>query len=440
MKTSRQLKEERSLLETEANTLIQLAKTETRSFSAEENTKIVDLETRITKLDDEIRAAEASEKLAARAAGAAAAAKPEDKLAEDFSFRELLLQATSKTREGLYREMHDEAIKEARASGIAINPNAIMVPAFIMERSNFGTKSKRAMSSSGTAGGYTIQTEVMGYIEALRAESILMRLGADFMDGLVGNIDMPRENAVYTPAWETETGAANESDPTFTRLQLSPKRLAGYLDMSNQLLLQSSSSIEQRIKMQIVKGQAQAIDKVGIKGGGSQEPTGIIGNSDVTVCYAGGATSNGTNVDGAAPVFADAIALKTAVAKNNGLSGNLAFLTTPNVAGVWQLAKRDAGSGLFTWDADNSRVAGYQAYENSNVPSNLTKGSGTGLSAIIFGDFSNVIIAQWGGLEILTDSYTQALTGTTRLVANTYTDIGIVQPKKFAVIKDAIAA
>lgn len=443
MKTSRELKEQRAAVEAQANEIINKAKgEENRALTDEENRSIITLTEQLGKLDLEIEAAHAREKLAARSAGSGTGGDSEDRAAQKYSFNEAFSSAMNRRGpEGFLREMHEEAVKEARAAGVSINPGAIMVPQFILERQHFGRTKRDMTAGTGTQGGYNVQTDVVGYIDALRAESIILKIGGQFIGGAVGNIDMPAENAVFTPAWETENGTADESSPSYTRVQFSPKRLAGFIDVSNQLLMQTSPAFEQYIRNQIVLGQAQAIDKVAIKGGGSNEPTGIIANSSVTVCYAGGATSNGTNADGIAPIFADAINLKTAVAKNNGLSGSLAFLTTPNVAGVWQLAKIDAGSGLFTWDSNTNKVAGYTAYENSNVPSTLTKGSsGATLSAIIFGDFSQLMVVQWGGMEILMDNYTQALDGITRMVVNTYTDLGVLKPKKFAVIKDAVAA
>jgi hypothetical protein len=74
----------------------------------------------------------------------------------------------------------------------------------------------------------------------------------------------------------------------------------------------------------------------------------------------------------------------------------------------------------------------------SNVPSNLSKGSTTGVcSAIICGEFGKSAIGQFGGMDVIIDPYTLARTGQTRIVANTFWDCAFEQPAVFGAILDA---
>ena len=75
---------------------------------------------------------------------------------------------------------------------------------------------------------------------------------------------------------------------------------------------------------------------------------------------------------------------------------------------------------------------GYRAVFSNNLPSNITKGTGTDLSAMIFGNFNDLVIGQWGGLEVLVDPFTQATTGVTRYVINSYFDVAVLRAASFS--------
>lgn len=439
--TSRQLKEKRSTVETKAKEILDKVKTENRAFSDQEQSEITICERDLEAIDKAINAVEASERMAARLAGSGVGTKADDDAAAKYSFREACSVALNRQNpSGQVAEMHQEAVKEATRAGVPITPGGVLVPSMILERGDFRKHGeKRTVTAGGTtAGGYTVATDLMNYIEVLRAKSILSDLGAEILTGAVGNIDIPKENAVYTPGWTTENGNASSSSPTFTKPQFSPKRLAGYIDLSNQWLMQTAPAFEQRIRNQIVLGQATAIDKAGIKGGGSNEPTGILATSNLVNVFAGNAASNSTNADGAAPVWADFINMWKLVGVANGLTDEAAYAITFQLAAILMQTKKDSGSGRMV--LEDGKIDGFRCVVSNNVPSDYTKGSGTALSAGIFGNFSDLMIVQWGGLEIITDVVTQALAGTTRLVVSSYTDLAVLRTGSFSACKDFIAA
>ena len=116
-------------------------------------------------------------------------------------------------------------------------------------------------------------------------------------------------------------------------------------------------------------------------------------------------------------------------------------MSNPQVMAALATTSRQASGveGNFILPNWGGPLAGYQALTTTLVPSNLTKGSGTGLSALLFGDFSKLMFASWGGIEIASDPYTALKENMTNVVLNSYADIAVLQPTAFAVIKDAIA-
>jgi HK97 family phage major capsid protein len=184
---------------------------------------------------------------------------------------------------------------------------------------------------------------------------------------------------------------------------------------------------------------AQSLETAAIKGGGSNEPTGIIANASVNVTFAGGATSNATNANGIAPVWADVVNLMKAVENANG--EGVAYLTNPKVKAALQTIPRQSSGveGNFIWPAGGFDLNGYPVATSTLVPSNLSKGSSSTLSAMIFGDFSKMAIASWGGMELTVDPYSGATAGLTNVVLNAYLDCNLLQPTAFAVCKDIVA-
>ena len=88
----------------------------------------------------------------------------------------------------------------------------------------------------------------------------------------------------------------------------------------------------------------------------------------------------------------------------------------------------------------NDPLNGFSVGYSNHVPSNLTKGSGTDLSALIFGNFNDLVIGQWGGMDILVNPFTKGKEGITELIATMYTDVAVLRPQSFAAILDIITS
>ena len=416
-----------------------LLDTEKRNMTDEELSAVETRTTEIAALEVEMRKAIASQNLIP----AGGAGSSEEKELRKFDIQKVMRSATSKNvhLDGFELEMQKEAEAEMRASGASFNPNAVYVPMAVL-RAVFANKVENrditTTTSGSSYGGYNIGTTLNGYVAALREQSRIMQLGTKWTTGVVGNLDYSQESTVFEPTFLAEQGSSSEVTPTYTKITASPKRMAGYMDISNQWLAQTAPEFQMRLWEQIITGMAIAADKVGFVGGGSNEPTGIIADTNVPVIYAGGATSNATNADGAAPVYQDALNAWKKVGNNAGLTDNSRFALSYDLFAKLLNVKVDSGSGQMVLDRVARTILGLPASASMHVPNSLTKGSGTGLSAMVLGDFTTTEFFQWGGIEILQDPYTQAVTGTTRVHAAGYIDFLRYKPKAFVIGKDFI--
>lgn len=290
--------------------------------------------------------------------------------------------------------------------------------------------------TTATAGGHAVATNLLAasFIELLRNKMALNGLGAQFLTGLVGNIAIPRATGGATAYWVAESGAPTESQQAFDQVAMSPKTVGAFTDISRKLLLQSSVDVEGFVRNDLATVLALAIDLAGINGtGASNQPTGILSTSGI------GSVAGGTN--GLAPTYQHMIDLETAVAIANADVGNLSYLTNAKVRGKLKSTQKVATYGDdFVWSEDGM-VNGYGATVSNQVPSNLTKGTSSGVcSAILFGNFADLIIGQWGALDLTVDPYTGSTSGTVRVVALQDVDIAVRHAESFAAMQDALTA
>jgi HK97 family phage major capsid protein len=385
----------------------------------------------------EVETLEKLQNLAAQAAGHSASRseeKEKSNMAKDYSFKRAMEMAITGRREGVEGEFSAMGGSEFQRSGVSVSAHSIKIPSEVFTRDMTATG-----GTSGSEGGVNVQTSVGSIIDVLLPRTVLAGLGVQRLSGLVGNLDLPTASTLPSAGWNTENGTATEKSPAFSKITFSPKRLAAYIQVSNQLMLQSSNSIDGYVRNWLLNAMAQSLETAAIKGGGSNEPVGIIGNANVNVTFAGGATSNATNANGIAPVWADVVNLMKAVENANG--NGVAYLTNPLVKAKLQTTARQSSGveGNFIWPSGGTDLNGYNVQTTTLVPSNLSKGSSSTLSAMIFGDFSKMAIANWGGMELTVDPYSGATAGLTNVVLNAYLDCNLLNPAAFAVCKDIVA-
>ena len=251
------------------------------------------------------------------------------------------------------------------------------------------------------------------FIDVLRNQSSVMQAGARMMPGLVGNVAIPKKTAASTAAWiSTEGGAASESEPAFGTVSLTPKTVGAFSDMTRQLILQSTPSIEALVRDDLTQALALAIDAGALKGTGlSGAPTGIYSTSGI----------NADTFAGALPTWAEIVGLETLVAEDNALMGNLSYIAPAGLYGSLKTTAKATNQAIFAVDNDGT-MNGYRTI----VSNQATAGY------LLFGNFSDLLIGMWGGLDLTVDPYTSSTSGTIRVVALQSVDVAVRHAVSFA--------
>lgn len=295
--------------------------------------------------------------------------------------------------------------------------------------------------TTATAGGNLVQTDLLAqsFIDLLRNRMMVSRLGAQVLSGLTGSIAIPRQTGGATAYWVAESGAPTETQQAFDQVTMAPKTVGAFTDISRKLLLQSSLDVESFVRNDLATVLALAIDLAAINGSGSSnQPTGILATSGI------GDVAGGTN--GLAPTWANIIELWSDLAVANADFGSLGVLTNAKVIGkLMSTLKADGVAGYIVEnfpDANGfTNIGGLRGGVSNQVPSNLTKGSSSGVcSALIAGNWNDLIIGQWGTLDLMVDPYTGSTSGTVRVVALQDVDIAIRHAESFSAMKDALTA
>jgi len=286
----------------------------------------------------------------------------------------------------------------------------------------------------GTAidGGNLVATQLLSgsFIDSLENALALRQCGATMLTGLNGNIAIPRQTGGASHFWLAENGVATESSATFDQIAMTPKTVGAFTDISRRLLLQSSLSMESFVQNELALRLALAIDLAGIAGTGSgNQPLGLLNINGL------GSVVGGTN--GGALSWGKVVDLETRAGAANALVQNMCYLTNAKVRGSLKQTEKASGTAQFVM-GEGGDLNGYRAVISNQVPGNLTKGTGTALSANIFGNFADLIIGMWGGLDLQVDPYTQNTKGAVRVTAFQDVDINIRHPESFSVMKDII--
>lgn len=293
-----------------------------------------------------------------------------------------------------------------------------------------------------TAEGADIkETTLQPPIELLRNKMIVRAAGARVITGLQGDILFPKHTGADNNAnWVAEVTAHAERTQTFGQLLLQPKQLGSFTEISRKTLLQSNFDMEAFIRDELATTLAVELDRAALHGTGAPEPVGVLataGIGAVTLATSGSSAISWSHI----------VQLETEVAQDNADVGALAYITNTKVRGKLKAQEKVSSTGLFIWqDPANISPAqpgqplnGYNAFVTNQVSSALTKGTGTGLSAIFFGNWAELLMGIWADLTIIVDPYTKATEGTVRIVNMLNADIGVRHPESFAAVSDYLA-
>lgn len=267
------------------------------------------------------------------------------------------------------------------------------------------TPANGIMATVATAGMENVAEDKLDIVEPLRNRSALGVAGATFLTGLVGDLSIP----VYSGsncAWKGEVVTADNGAGEFTEVSLKPKRLTAFIDISKQFIYQDSNSAEEMLRRDLVNAIAEKLEMtiLGSEAGTATKPEGLF---------------NGVTADTAAVKFGDIVDWEADL--ENANIGEIKYIVNPSAKAILRKTAKDTGSGLFVM-ADGE-IEGNEVISSASV---VKKG-------VILGDFRELVIGQWGALDVVVDPYTKAADGQIRVVVNAYFDAALRRPS--AVIK-----
>jgi HK97 family phage prohead protease len=338
-----------------------------------------------------------------------------------FNIIKAINEARSGKLTGIEAEVNQEGLNEKRKLGVdARDMHAINMPEMLFTRTQSVTG-----GTGGNLGGDLVFTEPGRYIDFLYPNTPTLGL-CSVAENLVGNIDFPKQTSSYTLNWQTETGTDTVQDINFDKVTMSPKRAVISASMSNQLLRQEySRGIEQRVIQQLNLSFNRGLENAVLNGtGSSNQPSGIY------VELAAQALALG------AISFDDLVDMEAALAANDALAGNLAYVTHPNVVAKLKKTKVDAGSGRFLVEGmlDPVKTAnGYNIF-NSTVSRKTTGTPDT--YGLLFGNFADVQIGFWGGATLMVDPYSQMKSSIVEIYVERFMDVAVLRNASFALATD----
>lgn len=329
---------------------------------------------------------------------------------------------------------------------LMINPRMARVGAEMMAR---GTAIRDQMTKAyyqsrafevGTAaqGGYLVETSLddTRFIDIFRNTARVLRAGATTLTGLIGNVDIPRQTAGVTDGsnvfWVAEDQDVGEITAQFGLLNLRPKTLGAFMRVTRLMLLQSSIDIEMFMRRELATYIALGVDSAALEGTGSaDEPLGIFNTPGVN------AVEFGTNGDFAN--WTKMVEFETRIATVNALADAMGWMGNARIRGdLKTIEKFDGTNGNPIYDTQNNTVNGYPFWMTNQVRGDYTKGTGTNLSGLVFGNWSEIIFGEWGSTEILANPYETSvyLAGSVLLRIMHTCDIVNRHPESFSAATD----
>lgn len=262
------------------------------------------------------------------------------------------------------------------------------------------------------------------YIEPFRNSLLARRLGVRVLSGLSGNLSIPKYGTGLTSGWVAENSALTASDMTFgDPVTLTPKHAGGLTELSRQLIQQSSPDIEQLVRSDLSFILAQAIDSALIKGGGTNQPDGVLATT-------GTQTGSLATLDWASVLeMLELLELANASAAN--------WLTSPKVKTKLASTLKSTTAGA-AYLLESGRMADLPVYSTNQVPleAGVDPDPDTGIA--ILGDWSQVMLGIWSEIDILVNPFAETAysKGNVLVRAMSTVDIGIRHPESFVIAND----
>lgn len=313
------------------------------------------------------------------------------------AIRAQLPNATNAEREAAAFEFE---CSEAAQKAYGRSAQGILVPTDVLNQRAF------ELGAGSGSGGKLLGTDHRGdmFIDLLRNRTTIMQLG-HIMSGLVGNVEIPKATGGATAYWVGEGEDVNGSNPTVGQRELSPKTVGALVDITRSLLQQASPDAENIVWNDINKAMALAIDKAGYYGSGTnKQPLGLKNIAGI----------NAVPFAAANPTFEELVQMESEISADNAEVDRMAYVINALMRGHCKTTtKFGTSTESVIWEAGNT-VNGYR----TEVTNQIENGD------VFFGNFSDLIIGLWGGLDITVDPYKLSASGGLRIV--TFQDVDFV--------------
>lgn len=408
-----EIRQRRAAAVAEQRAMLAKAESENRQLTADEASKFDKLKAEITDLEQAEQRQQFVDEALRRAAGSVVAGSGNSDTLSALEGRVSILRVLQAGVEGrsLSGAEAEYAAETERRTGR--KAQGVFVPMSALER---------RVNTTGSA-PELVPTDHRAdqYIQPLRNRLLARKLGVRVLSGLHGNVVIPKHGTGVSVGWVAENGAVPDSDVNPTNVSLTPKHAGGVTELSRQLIMQGSPDVEQLVRDDFAAMLAQAIDSALIKGGGTNEPTGVL--STVGIQTANLATLNWANV----------LAMKAKAELANADASS--WLFNPAAAAKFAGTEKSSGTGIYLL-GDDGKMAGIQTYSTNQVPNNATPDPDTGIA--ILGDWSQVILGVWSELDILVNPYAQPAYGRGGVLvrAMSTVDVAVRHPQAFVVADD----
>ena len=299
--------------------------------------------------------------------------------------------------------------------------------------------SYRAPYETGVAeaAGDLISTDYLSdrFIDQLYNLSAFLSMGVTYLRDLTGNVEIPRESSYTGGYWVGEKQTIPEDEGTFDKITMSPNKLAVLTKVTFEMIEQAAIDLEVLMRSRLLRGLALELDRtIGFGSGIGNEPLGIVSHPETRSVVLG---VNGGELDWAA-----LIAMQTELFALNA-TGNFGYVVNARTKGKLQTTlDQTTGGGNWIWQSRGNgmdgAIAGYMAKCSNQIPNNLSKGTANNLTAVFFGDFSNVLLGLWSGMEILANPFSQFEEAIIQVRAMQLADLQLTRGDYFSVVTDAI--
>lgn len=341
--------------------------------------------------------------------------------ARNFSFVKLLNAMTNPTDTGAQKAAEKELeFCSKAAEKYGVKNKGIIIPAEVLVTPL--TTPKAVINT--TVGAPLIPTtlEMGSFIELLRNKCVILSVARQ-LNGLVGNIDIPKQTAGASGYWVGEDTAPASSNATFDTLKLRMKTVAGNTYVTRNMLKQTTLDMEAFVREDLATALALALDKAAFYGTGSDnEPKGL---SKIT-----GINSVEFVADN--PNYTELVKMETEIGLDNAAVDSMAYIVNAGTKGHCKTTQKfptNTDGGGVIWEAGN-QINGYKALVTNQV--------NTG--DVFLGNWADFIVGLFGGLEILVDPYTYSSKGAIQVTGFQDVDFGARHAESFCMGKKKVTA